>query len=107
MIDFVFADDETVRNINIEFLNHSYPTDVITFDNSNSGIVSGEVYIGTETVKSNAREYGVSFAEEIRRVMVHSVLHLCGHEDHSVDGAAEMRKMEDIYLQLFRDEFQI
>jgi len=106
-IDFIFADDETVRDVNIEFLNHDYCTDVITFDYSSGKEVSGEIYIGTGTVTKNAEIYNEWVGEEMRRVMVHAVLHLCGYGDSDNNAASVMRNKEDIYLRLYRDEFHV
>lgn len=85
---FIIADNETVLKINREFLKHDYYTDVIAFDNSEDGHVSGEVFISIDTVRVNAREYKCRLQEEVVRVMIHGVLHLCGYRD----GSAEERK---------------
>lgn len=85
---FIIADNETVLKINREFLKHDYYTDVIAFDNSEDGHVSGEVFISIDTVRVNSREYKCRLQEEVVRVMIHGVLHLCGYRD----GSAEERK---------------
>ena len=78
---FILSDDESVLNINREFLKHDSYTDVIAFDDSVDEIVSGEIYISIDTVRKNAREYGCSIMEETVRVMIHGLLHLCGYDD--------------------------
>jgi rRNA maturation RNase YbeY len=90
---FIIADDETVQKINREFLKHDYYTDVIAFDKSEDGIVSGEVFISIDTVRVNAREYKCRLQEELVRVMIHGLLHLCGYRDGSVE---ERKKMFEI-----------
>jgi rRNA maturation RNase YbeY len=78
---FIFTNDDSVRNINKRFLEHDYNTDVISFDYSSGKIVNGEIYISIDTVRRNALEYRVTVAEELLRVMIHGVLHLCGYRD--------------------------
>ena len=78
---FILSDDESVLNINREFLKHDSYTDVIAFDNSVGEVVNGEIYISIDTVRKNAREYGCSIMEETVRVMIHGLLHLCGYDD--------------------------
>lgn len=98
-ISFIFTDDEYLREINNSFLEHDYYTDVITFDyTEKGGALEAEIYISTDTVKSNAKEYGVPFYREIYRVMVHGILHLTGYDDISDDEKKVMRLREDFYL---------
>ncbi len=78
---FIFTNDDSVRNINKRFLEHDYNTDVISFDYSSGKIVNGEIYISIDTVRRNALQYKVTVAEELLRVMIHGVLHLCGYRD--------------------------
>ncbi len=107
LINFVFTDDSDMLRINSEFLKHNYYTDVITFDYSDSSRLSGEIYISIETVKENAHKYRVPVEIELRRVLVHGILHLCGYSDSSRNEVAEMRAKEEHYLKVFRDEFYI
>jgi rRNA maturation RNase YbeY len=78
---FIFTGDKIIRDLNRRFLEHDYNTDVISFDYSSGKIVNGEIYISIDTVRRNALEYKVTVAEELLRVMIHGVLHLCGYRD--------------------------
>ena len=80
-LKFIFTDDEKILEINNKFLKHNYYTDVISFDDSKGKNVNGEIYISMETLKRNADQYNVRIKEEIVRVMVHGLLHLCGYND--------------------------
>jgi rRNA maturation RNase YbeY len=100
-LNFIIAGDEYIRSINIEFLKHNYYTDVITFDNSSGNLTSGEIYISIDTVRNNASDYKVNLNNELLRVMIHGVLHLCGYNDATVDERAGMRKLEDRWLEEF------
>ena len=90
---FILADDETVLKINSEFLKHDYYTDVIAFDKSEGGLVSGEVFISIDTVRVNAREYSCRLQGEVVRGMIHGVLHICGYRGGSIE---ERRKMFEV-----------
>lgn len=95
---YIFCSDEHLRGINVEFLDHDYYTDIITFDSGEGSSLRGEMYISTERVAENAQEHAVSFAHELCRVMVHGVLHLAGYGDKTPEQAAIMRAKEDFYL---------
>jgi rRNA maturation RNase YbeY len=94
--------------MNRDFLGHDYYTDVITFEERESrveeGIVSGEVYIDVATVTDNAELYNSLPINEMRRVIVHGALHLCGHRDKAPTAERNMRRMENRYLKLLREE---
>jgi rRNA maturation RNase YbeY len=94
--------------MNRDFLGHDYYTDVITFEERESrveeGIVNGEVYIDVATVTDNASLYNSLPINEMRRVIVHGALHLCGHRDKAPTAERNMRRMENKYLKLFREE---
>lgn len=108
-INYVFCSSEYHRQMNRDFLGHDYYTDVITFEDRDSrvgeGIVAGEVYIDVATVEDNADIYNALPINEMRRVIVHGALHLCGHLDKSPTAARTMRRLENRYLKLLRDEF--
>ena len=107
-LNFILTDDETIRNMNLQFLEHDYFTDVITFSDNVENIVNGEVYISRDTVKSNALNYKVSLNNELSRVIIHGVLHLVGYDDKTDRQKRKMRKMEDMWLgkmNLKKDEF--
>lgn len=98
---FILSDDESVLNINREFLKHDSYTDVIAFDNSVGEVVNGEIYISIDTVRKNAREYGCSIREETVRVMIHGLLHLCGYDDiHEKDRKIMLMKQELLVEQI-------
>ncbi len=97
-VDYIFCDDDFLLEINQKFLNHDTLTDIITFDNNVGKTVHGEIYISTDRVKENSMEYGVSFWNELARVAVHGVLHLCGYKDKSQEEQAQMRLREDFWI---------
>ena len=92
--------DGRLRNSNKQFLKHDTLTDIITFDYTEGKTVSGEVYISTDRVKDNAKLFGVSFKNELHRVMIHGILHLCGHKDKTTSSKKEMTGKENYYLSL-------
>ena len=100
---FVITDDKSLLEINKEFLQHNYYTDVITFNYNEGGLINGEVYISVDTVKANATNYGVSLNNEIIRVIFHGTLHLCNFDDKSMEEKLLMGKMEDKYLLILKE----
>ena len=99
-VNIIITKDEKVREINIEFLEHDYNTDVITFDYNAGNVVKGEVYISLDTVRINSLNYNVSLRNELTRTMIHGILHLTGYEDTTDDEKAIMRGLEDHWLQI-------
>ena len=99
-ITFVFCDDNYLHKINLEFLNHDTYTDIITFDYSAGNELISEVYISVDRVSDNAKKYNQSFENEIHRVIVHGVLHLCGYNDKLAEEKQIMRDKENHYLSL-------
>ncbi len=107
-INVVFCSAERLLEINREFLQHDYYTDIITFDYSDleSGYISGELYIDVETVADNAALYGATPLEEMHRILVHGVMHLCGQGDKSPELSKQMRAKEDRYLAQLKPQLK-
>jgi probable rRNA maturation factor len=98
-INFIFCNDVYLKNINKEYLGHNYFTDIVTFDNSlPDGNIIGDIFISIDRVIVNAKKFGVTFNDELHRVMAHGVLHLLGYGDKSRREKEQMRKMEDYWL---------
>ena len=94
-INYIFCDDAYLLKLNIEFLQHDTLTDVISFDNSLGSLINGDIFISTERVLDNAKDYGVSFLEELQRVMIHGVLHFLGFKDKTATDQKEMTRQEN------------
>ncbi|CAG5076265.1 rRNA maturation RNase YbeY [Parvicella tangerina] len=99
-ITYIFCSDQYLLELNRSALNHDYYTDIITFDYCEENIVSGDLFISIERVEDNANKLGVTFLDELHRVMIHGVLHLCGYKDKSKKDEELMREKEDYYLNL-------
>ena len=99
----IFCDDKYLLEKNIKYLNHDYLTDVITFNYCEDRTVSGDILISVERVRENAKSYNVSFFTEIKRVIVHGLLHLLGYDDKTNSSKKEMTEKEDFYLNLYDD----
>ena len=99
-ITFVFCDDNYLHKINLEFLDHDTYTDIITFDYSAGNEIVSEVYISVDRVAENAKKFSQTFENEIHRVMIHGVLHLCGYNDKLAEERQIMRDKENHYLSL-------
>lgn len=91
-INYIFVDDEEILRVNRQFLQHDYYTDIITFDNSSSSkFISGDLFISLDTVRTNAEGLGLPYEQELLRVVIHGILHLCGLNDK---GPGERELME-------------
>ncbi len=103
-ISYIFCDDEYLHKINVAYLNHDDLTDIISFDYSEGKILQGDIFISIERVKDNAHDFNVSFEEELKRVMIHGVLHYCGYKDKSEADEKIMRSKEDEKVKMFHVE---
>jgi rRNA maturation RNase YbeY len=98
-INYVFCDDSYLHKLNLEFLKHDTLTDIISFDNSVGKILQGDIFISIERVADNAKDFNVSFEEELHRVIIHGILHYCGYKDKTDADAKLMRDKENLYLK--------
>lgn len=103
-ISFIFCDDDYLHEINKKYLNHDTYTDIISFDNSVGRILNGDIFISISRVEENSETYGVTFEEELKRVIIHGVLHLCGYKDKSPEEEKEMRVKEEEKMKMFHVE---
>jgi rRNA maturation RNase YbeY len=94
-INYIFCSDERELAINREFLGHDYYTDVITFDYSTESTLNGDIFISLDTVRSNSEMVGVSFEQELHRILIHGVLHLTGQGDKTPETKAQMTEKEN------------
>jgi rRNA maturation RNase YbeY len=97
-INYIFCDDDYLHKINVDFLQHDTLTDIISFDYTTGAVVSGDIYISTQRVADNAKDFKTAFKNELNRVMVHGVLHYCVYKDKTEEDAKLMRSKEDYYL---------
>jgi len=97
-LNYIFCSDQRLLEINRQYLQHDYFTDIITFDLSADTATVGEIYISTDRVRDNAKSLGVSFKSELHRVIFHGALHLCGYGDKKKEEVVVMRKREDYWL---------
>lgn len=102
-VNIIFCDDAYLHKLNVEFLQHDTLTDIISFDNSLGKLINGDIYISTERVADNAKDYKVSFLEELQRVMVHGVLHYIGFKDKTTEDQKEMTRQENKSLLLLNN----
>jgi rRNA maturation RNase YbeY len=100
-LNFVFTGDAKLLEINREFLKHEYLTDVIAFENNDGDKINGEVYISIETVKRNSGLYSVRMKDEVIRVMIHGILHLCGYDDKSERLRKKMIQKQEFLVKSF------
>lgn len=100
-LGYVFCSDDFLLEINQQFLDHDTLTDIVTFDYTEGTILNGEIYISTDRVADNAKDFNVDFDTELRRVIIHGLLHMCGYGDKTEDEKTRMRSKEDEYLALW------
>jgi rRNA maturation RNase YbeY len=101
-LNYIFCSDVYLHKINVDYLDHDTFTDIITFDNSeDENTLEGDIFVSIERIKENSQTLNTVFDEELKRVIVHGLLHLCGYDDHSVEDKAEMRRLESEYILIF------
>lgn len=103
-INYIFCDDEYLHKINVEYLDHDTLTDIISFDYSVGNELNGDIFVSIERVADNAKDFNVSFAEELKRVLSHGILHYCGYKDKTEEEAQLMRSKEEEKMKMFHVE---
>ncbi|SDR92264.1 rRNA maturation RNase YbeY [Christiangramia echinicola] len=103
-INFIFCDDEYLNDINVKYLSHDTYTDIISFDNSIGNTLHGDIFISIDRVEENSSNFKVDFIEELKRVVIHGVLHFCGYKDKSERDQELMRRKEEEKMKLFHVE---
>lgn len=98
-VNYVFCNDAYLHKLNVEFLNHDTLTDIISFDYTVGKKIQGDIFISVERIKENAKDFKVTFQEELHRVIIHGILHYCGYKDKSEEDAQVMRYKENHYLK--------
>jgi rRNA maturation RNase YbeY len=94
-VSYIFCNDERILQVNNQYLQHDYYTDIITFDYSTDAIISGDIFISLDTVKSNSETFNTDFTEELHRIIIHGILHLCGNDDKTPALRAAMTEKEN------------
>ncbi len=103
-ITYIFCSDEYLWDMNKQFLNHDYYTDIITFDYVKDNVISGDLFISYDRIKDNAEKFNVLRETELLRVMIHGVLHLVGYDDLTDEDEIEIHKREDFYLKRWKND---
>ena len=98
-IIYIFCDDEYLHKLNVEFLDHDTLTDILSFDYCVGKQINGEIYVSVERVADNSKDFKTNFEDELHRVMIHGILHFCGHKDKSDIEEKSMRQKEDDALE--------
>lgn len=101
-ISYIFCSDEKILEVNREYLQHDYYTDIITFDYTEGDIISGDLFISLDTVKTNAEKFGTDYTEELHRTIIHGILHLCGIEDKGPGQRKIMENYENLALETLK-----
>jgi probable rRNA maturation factor len=102
-IKYIFCDDEYLLKINQDYLQHDYYTDIITFDYVKGKTISAEIFVSLQRISDNASTLSRNYEEELRRVLAHGILHLCGYKDKTEEEEKQMRSKEDFYLAKYKD----
>ncbi|MBL7867697.1 MAG: rRNA maturation RNase YbeY [Flavobacterium lindanitolerans] len=100
-INYIFCDDEYLHDINVKYLDHDTLTDIISFDYSIGNELHGDIFVSVERVADNAKDFNVSFDEELKRVLAHGILHFAGYKDKSEEDELLMRSKEDEKIAMF------
>lgn len=100
-IAYIFCNDTRILEVNKQFLQHDFYTDIITFDYTEGPVISGDIFISLETVKSNAEEFNTVFDDELKRILIHGILHLCGQDDKTPELRQEMTRKENAALEKY------
>ena len=103
-ISYLFCNDEKILEVNQEYLNHDFYTDIITFNYSEGNMISGDIIISLQTVESNSQMYKTDYNEELHRVIIHGILHLCGQGDLTEEEEKAMRDAENSALKMLFSE---
>ena len=103
-VAYVFCNDEKILEVNRQYLQHDYSTDIITFDYSVGEVISGDLFISLDTVRSNAAGLGADYTDELHRVVIHGILHLCGINDKGPGEREIMEAEEDRALALLEQQ---
>ena len=101
-INYLFCTDEKILEVNNQYLSHDFYTDIITFDYSEGNNISGDIFISLDTVRTNSQKYNTGFMEELHRVIIHGILHLCGIDDKSEHEEKAMRQAENKALKMIQ-----
>lgn len=102
-ISYIFCSDEKILAVNREYLQHDYYTDIITFDYTEGDTISGDLFISLDTVRTNSEQFGTTYEDELRRTIIHGVLHLCGINDKGPGEREIMEKNENEALALLKE----
>lgn len=102
-ISYIFCSDEVILRVNREYLQHDYFTDIITFDYTEGDRISGDLFISLDTVKTNAEKFGTPYKEELHRVIIHGILHLCGIDDKGPGEREVMEQNENDALEMLKE----
>jgi rRNA maturation RNase YbeY len=97
-INIIFCSDDYLLEINKQYLQHDYYTDIITFDYKDNNLISSDIFISVDRLKDNAQTLQISFDSELKRIIIHGLLHLCGYEDDTTEKRSNMSLKEDYYL---------
>lgn len=101
-VGYLFVDDEKILEVNREFLQHDYFTDIITFDYCEGNTLNGDIVISLDTVRTNAEKYKKTYSDELHRVIIHGILHLCGINDKGKGEREKMERAENAALAMLK-----